>query len=227
MNTTGIHSARPAWVFPAFMAAFYVLWSLRVVLLLPVDKGIANEWLRMGWSHGVRVALWIVPIVLYLKCVDGAGVLAFVKLRTRPRRAGLAAGIVAGYVLVVAMSACLFQGGRWGVFLEMTGARWASLLVNMAIIAVVEETFFRGFVYGKLRATRAVFPSVLLTSLLFLLIHWPGWLYLRGLHGNLIPLSAGIFSIAFVMGLLVEFTDSLWPAIALHFLNNVVSASLS
>jgi len=66
----------------------------------------------------------------------------------------------------------------------------------------------------------------LFTAALFLLIHVPGWLYMQGPHWGLLSLGASIFVIGWVLGWLVEITQSLWPSILLHFLNNLLSIAL-
>lgn len=73
---------------------------------------------------------------------------------------------------------------------------------------VVEETFFRGFLYGSLRNRLPVLWACLISGLLFGAIHFQYPLSVR-------PVLAG-FGIA--MCLLYEWTGSLLPGIAVHSL---------
>ena len=214
--------------FSAFVAGFYAAWCLRVVLLMPVDHRIETAWIRQCWSQGLRLALWVVPVVVYLKYVDKTRPAAFLKLDSLPRGRRLLWGsaIIAAFLLLTAASACLFKGGDLRRLLEKTGPDWALLLVGMSITCFTEETLFRGFIFQKLRGVWSFHPANLATSGLFLLIHWPGWLYVQGLHWGLAPLSASILVVGWVLGLVFEVSGSLWAPILLHLLNNVLSTTV-
>jgi len=108
----------------------------------------------------------------------------------------------------------------------MTGTDWAGLIIGMSFVAFAEELLFRGFIFQRLRAGQSFHRANLLTAFLFLLIHWPGWLYVQGAHWGLVPPSVSIFIAGWVFGLTMEVTRSLWPPILLHLLNNVLSGAL-
>jgi membrane protease YdiL (CAAX protease family) len=75
----------------------------------------------------------------------------------------------------------------------------------------MEELCFRGVLYRGLRASWGVFPSVIVSSLLFAV-----------LHGELAPwLLFHKFAVGTLNALLFEKTKSLTPAIVLHCLNNL------
>jgi membrane protease YdiL (CAAX protease family) len=77
--------------------------------------------------------------------------------------------------------------------------------------AVFEETFFRGGMQNILyRWTGRLWPSVILTGILFSAIHF-------SFFGFIPRMALGI-----VLGLLYHYSGSLWMAIAGHFLNNAI-----
>lgn len=209
-----------------FVLGFYIAWILRVVLLMPVGTRIDSEWLRLGFSQGLRVLFWIVPALLYLHYVDRARPLSFLRLTVFPRGRGvwLGTGLLAGFLIVSAALAFLFMGASLDKTSTMAGRDWAMLLVLMVFVAVAEEILFRGFIFLHLRAWHPFQRSNLITAFLFLLIHFPGWLYMQGPHWGLVQLGVSVFLIGWFLGLVMEVTQSLWPPIALHFLNNIVSA---
>ena len=214
--------------FILFLAGFYTAWCLRVVLLLPIDQQIENEWFRQGWSQGLRIALWVLPMALYLRCVDRTGVLSFLKADTLPRGRRLlrGLGIMVVFLTAITLSALAFQGGSLTKLFSMKGPQWAVLLIGMSVVSVAEEALFRGFILQKLQSAFSFHWANLLTAVLFLLIHWPGWLYMQGLHSGLLPLCAGVFIAGWVFGLTFQVTRSLWPPVVLHLLNNVWSVLL-
>jgi membrane protease YdiL (CAAX protease family) len=225
--THGNNAGSPSRRFCIFLAAFYAAWTLRVVLLLWVDPRIENFWLQQCWSQGLRVALWILPVLLYVRTVDHVGALRYLRLDTLPRgrRLWLGMAIFATFLALAALGAML-EGGRPANFLHTPPHRWAQLFVQMAFVALAEEILFRGFILTKLsslqRRASKVWPT-LISSALFVLIHVPGWLYMQGPQPALIQLAVSVFIISCVLGLLFQVTESLWPPVALHLLNNVLS----
>ena len=92
------------------------------------------------------------------------------------------------------------------------------LLILLAVtvpVAVGEETFFRGYAYGVLRARFGVVGGIGASALLFALVH--------GLEpGAWLP----ILPVGIVLALLVERSGSLWPAIAAHGVVNALAVLL-
>ncbi len=89
------------------------------------------------------------------------------------------------------------------------------LLIVVAVVApVVEEFIFRGLLYRSSRARWGIPVASLISALTFSLLHF-------------IPLLIAVF---FVFGLILTAVaqryDSIYPAIALHALNNAVSIGL-
>ena len=209
----------------AFLAVFYVAWTLRVVLLMPVDRWIGDPWAGQAWSQGLRMTLWVLPIFVYVRRVDHTGVLHFLKLDVVPhgRRLAASGAIMAGFMGLSAAAAFLFQGASTAKLAATGGDDWAQLLVGMGCVSVAEETLFRGFVFQKLRERHSFHRANLTASALFLLIHVPGWLYMQGAHWGLVQLSVSIFLIGWILGWLFERAQSLWPPMLLHLLNNILS----
>lgn len=89
------------------------------------------------------------------------------------------------------------------------------VVIAVAVLApLVEELFFRGFMYGSLRGKLPPFWAALIVGAVFGAIH-P---LFGGAAWNLVPvLALG----GFAMCLLYERTGSLWPAIAFHCSMNI------
>ncbi len=94
----------------------------------------------------------------------------------------------------------------------------SGLLLAIGIVAIVapvmEEMFFRGFIYAALRKRLGVGLAILISSLLFAGFHLS--LY------DLVPLTI----IGAALAYLYEKSDSLGPPIMLHSLNNLLSVIL-
>ncbi len=87
---------------------------------------------------------------------------------------------------------------------------WLLLLVCV-VVPIGEEIFFRGFVYGALRARLRVSVAVGLSALLFALVH------IEVFH--FFP----IFVLGLILATLYERTHTLLPGMLVHGLNNVVA----
>jgi uncharacterized protein len=84
------------------------------------------------------------------------------------------------------------------------------LAVGAVVAPVVEELFFRGLLYGYLRDRRGIAAAVVVSSAVFAVMHF------------IPPLMPSLFVFGVVLALVYERYGSLYPAIALHALNNAV-----
>lgn len=83
-----------------------------------------------------------------------------------------------------------------------------AFLLFVVIAPVIEETLFRGYLYGKLRQRIGVVLSVLLVSVGFGL-----------LHGQ-VNVGIDTFALSIVLCLLREYTGSIWAGVLLHATKN-------
>ena len=89
--------------------------------------------------------------------------------------------------------------------------RFFAFLAIVVIAPIGEELTFRGWLYPKLRARLGVVLAVILTSLLFAL-----------LHGQL-NVAADVFVLSVIMCLFREFTGTIYASILLHILKNFIA----
>lgn len=87
-------------------------------------------------------------------------------------------------------------------------------LVMVAPLA--EEAIFRGYLYGKLRKSVSLWLSVLVTSVLF------GLLHMNWSDGTVVGLNVAVdvFILSLVMCSLREITGSIWAGVLLHMMKN-------
>ncbi|MBI2870385.1 MAG: CPBP family intramembrane metalloprotease [Candidatus Omnitrophica bacterium] len=83
-----------------------------------------------------------------------------------------------------------------------------SLILGLGVGPVVEELFFRGFCYAALKASYGVGRAIVVSSLLFSVLHWN-------------PFSAlPIFCLGVALAYLYEKTGTLTASIAMHAIHN-------
>jgi membrane protease YdiL (CAAX protease family) len=179
-----------------------------------------------------RALLWLVPGAAYLRLVYGRAWFAPLWLRIGPSRLHLFAIVMATGVV----SALLLLGTarQRGVEPELLVKALLAQARPAFRTPILEELLFRGVIVGEFcrLAVRSAEGAVLLrlrywgaqlaAGAFFVLIHWPFWLEYRGLDYAMTS-SGPLLVTALVLGAVFVHTRSLWPCIALHWLNNQLS----
>ena len=98
------------------------------------------------------------------------------------------------------------------------------MLVAAGVLApLVEELFFRGFLFGLYRGRHPLWMAYLVSSVLFTLLHLePTRMNVPQMAG----LSVGIFLLAMLLAWLYKHTGSLYPGILAHAVNNATGLIL-
>ncbi len=195
----------------------FLAWTLRVAF---VGFDTLSDLTLAGVSNeSLRALIFVGPVLLYLRYVERARAVEFLKLNA-PR------GDASRILLVVG---ALFVG--WYLLLDYVvgdgrigGAGLAQVLFTILSPAtLVEEIYFRGFLLNKLWQTMGFWRANLASSSLFALIHFPGWFALGNFASPLIVADVfGILVFGMAFGWVMKRTGSLWPAYVLHALNNLL-----
>lgn len=91
------------------------------------------------------------------------------------------------------------------------GERIIAFLVLVILAPIAEEVIFRGWLYGKLRARTNLVTSILITSLLFAVMHWQ-W-----------NVSVNVFALSVVLCGMREITGTIYAGILTHMLKNGIA----
>jgi len=86
-----------------------------------------------------------------------------------------------------------------------------AFIMLVVIAPIAEELLFRGYLFGKLRKYAPLWISILITSVLFGIVHL-AW-----------NVGLDVFALSIVLCLLRVVSGSLWPSIMLHMLKNSVA----
>lgn len=210
---------RRYWLF--FLFAFYVVWGLRATVFYGIDRRLGGGVARELYAHLLRLLIWLLPLFGFLRLVERVAPLAYLKLTTRLRAPLMGFSLVLLYLLGIYGFEYLVNGKNiWAAAQRLSLDDWLQGLGWAFLAPVVEEVFYRGFVLQKLTESLPFWAANLLTALLFLLIHLPYWLYTGMAFVPIARLSVPILLLALMLGYLVRKSDSLYPSILLHLLNN-------
>jgi membrane protease YdiL (CAAX protease family) len=204
--------------FIAYLILFYGFWIGWVYLIYPRMQELGTATLAYALVNLVtRLLLWVVPVFLYLHYIDHVNPVEYLKLNQYWKR-----GVVIGLVL----SLLNFLGTllRFGPpHPSMQYVTWNSVLGTSILIGFIEEVPFRGFILQKLQKKFPFWIANLLSSLLFIGIHLPGWILLHMLTwSNVIP----VFVFGGILAIIFYYSKTLWSSIITHSLNDFLSSVL-
>jgi CAAX protease family protein len=197
----------------AYLALFFAAWTGYVLWIYPRVAAFGEgSFALVGCGIAVRLLLWLLPVFLMLFCNDRVPPLRALGLVDYWRR-GVLAGIVIGAIL---LAAALLRFG-WPSAPYVT---WGSLLGPSFSVGFFEEIPFRGFILQKLWTRMGFWLANVLTSLLFVAVHLPGWL---SLHLFNWALAANISVFGLAAGAVFRYSRSLWACIIGHDANDFIS----
>ena len=152
---------------------FFALQALLVSLLTGWARLPIGEAALVAFSIAGLLVYAIVRLVYFLSKTTGIPVM-FTRGSARGAGWGLGAGVVAGALGIGYLNAIM----HWGLFPELLAgesrlAIKVPVLLALAVIAapLAEEFIFRGLVFGGLRRSMGLAPSMVLSAALFAVVH--------------------------------------------------------
>ena len=220
-------SSRPRLAGKAFLlyvAAFFVVWSLRATVFIRIDESIASPVWQAVFSNSIKFIIWVAPVFITL-AASRLRPLKYLKLTTSVNTRGLAIGAVAclAWFSLVVLGESLIQGRNAGAMLAAKSAPWATILAGVSVSPIWEEMLFRGFFLNRLNESLSFWRANAISALLFMLAHWPYWVSKFGFSPRVIKDSANVFLLGCLFGFVMNKANSLWPAIGAHIANNFLS----
>jgi CAAX protease family protein len=201
--------------FLAYVAAFHLLWATWPFFVYPKLVAMGDGTLTYAVVNlSIRLLVWVLPVLLYLRYVDRVDPFTFLKLNQHVRR---------GLVVALALTAMNFAGSvlRFGApHPSLARVTWNSLLGTSFLVGFIEEIPYRGFMLQKFNERSGFWMANVLTSLLFLAVHLPGWI---ALHILRIDTATSVLIFGFVMGIVLRYSGSLWAPIVTHSTNDFLS----
>lgn len=161
-----------------------------------------------------RLLILVLPVVWYLRYVDKVDVVEYLRLKQYWRR-----GVIVGLTLsIINFLGTMARVGPpvWG----SAHVTWNSILGTSILVGVFEEIPFRGFMLQKLQARFGFVAALVMSSMLFVGVHVPGWIMLGTLTAYNV---AFIFTFGAVMAIIFRYSQSLWAPIITHSLNDALS----
>ena len=189
----------PGYAIPFVVYALVIAAILVMRLLLP-------------WPYVVSISALIMLAVPFFLRPDSRD------LKWHPR--GIILGLIVSAVVLAAYLAVIWGYGLYsGQSLAINRLSYSFILMQLLLVALPEEAFFRGYLQQKFGNS---IKSVVIVSALFAVGHFVT-LCLGGNYGHDVCAQAILtFFPSLVMGYLYLATGTLWASVIFHFLANVV-----
>src|SRR5262249_23134816 len=135
---TSVETGRPRHSsfapFIAYVIAFHLVWAAWPYLVYPRLVAIGERTLIYAVLNiSIRLLVWVAPVMLYLRFVDGVAPLVYLKLNQRVGR---------GLVVALALTAVNFIGSvaRFGLPHPTTHSlTWNSVFGTSLLVGFIEE----------------------------------------------------------------------------------------
>jgi membrane protease YdiL (CAAX protease family) len=202
--------------FLVYLILFHAFWMWGFVFwIYPWMRSLGDTTLRYALVNiAIRFLIWVLPVFLYLRHIDHVDPIEYLKLKQNWKR-----GVIIGIVL----SLINFFGAmmRFGAPHPNTQSlTWNSVISTSFLIGFFEEIPYRGFILQKFQARFGFWIATLISALLFLSIHLPGWI---SLHLLKIESVISVFIFGFVLAIIFRLGKSLWGPIITHSLNDFIA----
>jgi membrane protease YdiL (CAAX protease family) len=155
-----------------------------------------------------KLIIWVLPVFLYVKLIDKTEPLLYLKFRSSWRKALIFTLIGVTFYLLCYLA----QYG--GPHPQSKNLTWNNLINTSFSVGFIEEIVFRGFILQKLAELINFWLANFIAALLFLLIHFPGWLLLGSFRTEFGFGMVAIFFLGFSMGILLKFLAQSGPQLS-------------
>lgn len=205
----------------AGLGIFIVLVAIEAAIVAAIDPEIESVGARLGLQTLLAATMIGVAVALVRPGVAIAESLRATGLR-RPRPPFFWVSVAAyfAYIACAFVIAILLEPEQEDVTRELgaddgtLGTVAAGLLI-IGAAPIAEEIFFRGFLFAGLRRSANFVVAALVSSAIW------GFFHFTGSDSWGVVAQLAVFGV--ILCWLYERTDSIWPTIAVHALNNAIA----
>ena len=208
----------------AYLALIFGLWTVYVSTLYQFVIGLENLPARIFFNEFIRVCIFVAPVFIILKFINGEKSISFLRLDRNVKTGVFWGGIAgAGYAALVFGRVLISNGG-----ISPKPVPLEAWFTAITVATIIEEIAFRGFLLLAFERAMSFWKANLLTAILFVAIHFPGWIILTNapLLPDKIMAMAEILFLGLLLGYLFKQSGSLWACVILHATNNLLSTIL-
>lgn len=225
--TTNLQKLKALIFIPLYSQPYFIFFP--IILILPLLKNfLPAEYIEtLQWVIMAGFSLLTTKYIFFRKELKNERILHFIGL-TPIRILYLLLGVIGGGILSVTICFTIFKNLSVNMDFDYKGILLATLMgfVPVLIQAGTEEIIFRGTINSICEKKLKISPWIvsLFSSVLFGLIHFAAY----GLGKN--PAALWMMLSAFLIGIVLSgvtfLSNSLWIAIGIHTIWNVLESSI-
>jgi CAAX protease family protein len=213
--------------FFTFLIIFFIIWSLRATYFYFIDDAFASDFIRLVYSNALKFILWLIPAFAFTYWIRHTSPLKYlgITIWPEPRELFTCISLIVLFLCVV-ITFEVSIGNKTLSIPDVSIYLSISALLFHIVSPFIEEILFRGLILRELLSFLNRLKANILTSILFVGIHLPFWLFHDGLSNVLIANCIGVFIISLLAGWLYIRTKSIWPPTLAHIANNFLATLL-
>ena len=218
MQSKQIHKLNLVMIFLFYMA-FWAVWCIRELWLRPILLASFGEWGFEVFGTISKLLVWTLPAAFCVRYYQNDVLLSWREMLTTKVKWFNYFLVLLGFIAYNVIGVFVLNGN----FTVSPNFRISSLVGAVLFVGITEEAVFRGFFLNVLLKKMKTWCAVLLTALLFLLIHFPIWIY-KGIL--LSTFLSGGFLLVVVLSIIFSWTfiksKNIFVPIMLHMSWNLL-----
>lgn len=193
---------------------FLIGWSL---WNLCFDLSNFNEFSRWAIGLIVHIVWWPLFALTLMKRYDGQLMISFREMvLTKPKLSILIPLMV--FAVVYNLVVYFFANIGFGTDMKMY-----DLIITVLTVGIFEESVFRGWFLNALAPFTGVFKANLISSVLFVFVHYPSWILHEYSTKLMISRSMMIFILSMIFGWTFIKSKSIWTGAIFHSCWDLIS----
>ena len=208
--------------YPKIVLIFILLiliWGFREILLRPVMSESLGVWGFQFVETLTKLAVWTIPAFLLISRYDKSMSISLKDMLTNKVKWLRYLPVIFAMVAYNLIVACVIHGN-----IAITApVLISSLFETVLFVGITEESVFRGFFLNALLKKMKALWAVIVSSIMFVIIHFPLWISESSISNPLLFLQncIGVFAIGLVFGWTFLKSRNLFVPIIIHMIWNL------
>jgi uncharacterized protein len=202
----------------SFYFALLTVWTIRNYTLsnLPENLSLQNILL----NQVLKATIWVLPIFLIIKNTSKESFwesLGLDSWNLKSVKITILISLIWFFINLIPNIITTNQGLNFNWIITKE-----SLISAVIAAPFIEEIMFRGFLLQKAQLLWGFWPANIITSLSFVIIHWPRWFFFNefNLFSNLY-----LFVFSIICGIIVKYGhNKIWGSVIFHGVNNYLAS---
>ena len=205
-----------------YLIIFFAVWSTRELVIQPIFLTPLDALASEIIGEIIKIAVWTLPAILLIRYYQDDMWISLKEMFTTKPKWFKEAPIL--LIVFVPILSAFLRHGEIAVHPDFVPVR---LIGSVILVGITEEIVFRGFLLNALLKKMKLWYAIALNEVLFVLIHFPIWIYQGHEVTVFLISSVAIFFIGAFFSYSFVKTKNIFVPIILHMLWNVINMTLN